>query len=198
MHGSTRVRETGPGRRVIRAVGQDPFLFHTGEANLIRIRFFKEGPIMPSRHLRSMVAMVSLVVLFSIPGCAGNPGDKKGTTAERKNVVIQINQFKVHPAVVRVPAEGNSIVWTNYSDLLAAVSFPAAVADDFTCSDVRPNFVVNGPLMESITIVGGREGLWTPCPLKPGTYEYEVHLFNSTGNRYNAQLNFKGKIEVGP
>ena len=162
--------------------------------------FLKEGLPMSRRHFRSQVAMISLVVLslFSLlSGCAGSSGDKKGASEERKNVVIQINQFKVHPEVVRVPAEGNSIVWTNYSDLLAAVSFPASVAKDFTCSEVRPNFVVNGPLMESITIVGGREDLWTPCPLKPGVYEYEVHLFNSTGNRYNAQLNFKGKIEVG-
>ncbi|MEE3329066.1 MAG: hypothetical protein VX252_17130 [Myxococcota bacterium] len=153
---------------------------------------------MPRRqHLRTILSVVSLVVLFSLSGCAGNSGDGKGTTAEHKNMVIQINQFKVHPAVTRVPAEGNSIVWTNFSDLLAAVSFPASVVDDFTCSEMRPKWVVNGPVLESITIVGGREDLWTPCPLKPGVYEYEVQLFNSGGNRYNPQLKFKGKIEVG-
>ena len=153
---------------------------------------------MAGHPLRFMIFMVSLVLFSSLSGCAGNSADSHGTPVERKNVVIQINQFKVHPAVVKVPAEGNSIVWTNFSDLLAAVSFPASVADDFTCSEVRPDFVVNGPLLESMTIVGGREDLVTPCPLKPGVYEYEVHLFNSSGNRYNPQLNFKGKIEVGP
>ena len=157
----------------------------------------KEGPIMPSTSLRIMVSIISLVLFSLFSGCAGNSGGAQGPAGERKNVVVQINQFKVHPAVVKVPAEGNSIVWTNFSDLLAAVSFPASVADDFTCSEVRPDFVVNGPLLESITIVGGREDLVTPCPLKPGVYEYEVHLFNAGGNRYNPQLNFKGKIEVG-
>ena len=153
---------------------------------------------MPSRHARSIISIVSLFFIVSCLGCAGNSGDPSapGAVSVRKNVVIQINQFKVHPAVATVPAEGNSIVWTNFSDLLAAVSFPASVADAFTCSEVRPDFVVNGPVMESISIVGGREDLVTPCPLKPGTYEYQVNLFNSGGNRYNPQLTFKGKIEV--
>ena len=141
-----------------------------------------------------------LILLFGtlLLGCAGTSSDgaKAGPKKLRKNVVVQINQFHVRPEVVRVPAAGNSVAWTNWSESIASISFPASVVQSFTCSEMRPDFVVNGDRLESIVALGSNEDLVTPCPLKPGIYEYEVGLFNSMGNRYNPRVTFKGKIEV--
>ncbi|MCH2185086.1 hypothetical protein MK280_04370 [Myxococcota bacterium] len=141
--------------------------------------------------------VVLLLTAFSL-GCAMNSGgqDSGKKPSLHKNIVIQINQFHVRPEVAKVPAEGNSIAWTNWSDSLAMIVFPAEVAQAFTCDEVRPDFVVNGPHLESITAIGSNEDLVTPCPLKPGTYDYQVYLFESPGDRYNPELKSKGQIVV--
>ena len=110
--------------------------------------------------------------------------------------MVQINEMHVRPEVVRVPADGNSVAWTNWTRSIATVSFSASVADSFTCKETRPDFVVNGPRLESVEQLGSNEDLVTPCPLKPGTYQYEVYLFDNMGNRENPRLKLPGTIEV--
>jgi len=151
---------------------------------------------MPSSRFGSAV-VVLLLTAVSL-GCAMSSGgqDSGKKSSLHKNIVIQINQFHVRPEVAKVPAEGNSISWTNWSDSLAMIVFPAEVAQAFTCDEVRPDFVVNGPHLESITAIGSNEDLVTPCPLKPGTYDYQVYLFESPGDRYNPELKSKGQIVV--
>ncbi len=140
----------------------------------------------------------ALLMIALLLGCASfsDGGDSGKAPGLHKNIVIQINQFHVRPEVAKVPAEGNSISWTNWSDSLAMIVFPAEVAQAFTCDEVRPDFVVNGPHLESITAIGSNEDLVTPCPLKPGTYDYQVYLFESPGDRYNPELKSKGQIVV--
>ena len=150
---------------------------------------------MPSLRLRG-VAIFAFLALFVISGCASSSGKPAGPQPLHKNIVIQINQFHVRPEIAKVPAEGNSIAWTNWTDSLAMVVFPAEVADAFTCDEVRPDFVVNGPHLESIAAVGDNEDLVTPCPLKPGTYDYQVYIFQSPGDRYNPKYINKGQIVV--
>ena len=141
--------------------------------------------------------LIWLLAFFSLSlACAGSSGSGQSDGGLRKNVVVQINEMHVRPEVVRVPAEGNSVAWTNWTRSIATVSFPASVAKAFTCKETRPDFVLNGPRLESIAQLGSNEDLVTPCPLKPGTYPYEVYLFDNMGNRDNPRLKIPGTIEV--
>jgi hypothetical protein len=70
------------------------------------------------------------------------------------------------------------------------------MASAFTCDELRPQFVLNGDRIESVQVLGDNENLATPCPLKPGSYDYEVWLSESRMQRENPQLKIKGRIEV--
>ena len=64
--------------------------------------------------------------------------------------------------------------------------------------ELRPDFAKTYDRIESIIAVGDNEDIVTPCPLKPGTYSYEVYLADSLANRDNPQLTLQGVIEVVP
>jgi hypothetical protein len=99
------------------------------------------------------------------------------TNKPRKNVMVQFTQASVHPSVARVLPGGN-IVWINYADSSAgAVVFDESIKESFTCSDLRPLFskVAAGYQSIPITSAGG-ENVSLPCPLKPGTYDYQIYL----------------------
>lgn len=142
--------------------------------------------------------LLGLSLLLLSLACAGSSenGGGEAATTLRKHAVVQINELHVRPEVVRVPAAGNQVAWTNWSSSIATISFPASVAGDFTCPEVRPKFVVDGPRLESVHALGSNEDLVTPCPLKPGTYKYEVGLFDASGNRNDPRVTFSGTIEV--
>ena len=148
-----------------------------------------------------MRAGLGLLVAFAaLAACAGTPertADGKRTNKPRENMVIQINDMSLSPQVTRVIGAKNSIAWTNYStNYYATVHFPASVKDGFTCTELRPDFVLNGPSIESIEAFGANEDLVTPCPMKPGTYPFQVYLFSRQANRENPQLTLEGSIEV--
>lgn len=162
----------------------------------IRTQFVRqEGDFSMNRLQLTALGFSMLLISLSCASSSGNGGDD-GSTKLRKNVLVQINELHVRPEVVRVPADGNRVSWTNWTGSIAAISFPASVAKAFTCSEIRPDFVLNGPRVESIYALGSNEDLTTPCPLKPGTYTYQVGLYDTPGNRYNPRVTFSGTIEV--
>jgi hypothetical protein len=128
----------------------------------------------------------------------GDDDGKGGSKAARQNMVVQINNMSLAPHTVRVTEKGNSIAWDNWSSYIAVVSFPLSIKDGFTCSELRPDFARTAERIESVVAIGDNEDLVTPCPLKLGTYDYEVYLSNSLANRDNPQLTLKGQIEVVP
>ena len=139
------------------------------------------------------------VLLISVVACAGTPQRTESgetTNKPRQSMVVQINNMSVHPEVVRVQGAKNSVAWTNFSDYVATVHFPASVKDGFTCTELGPDFVLNGPQIESIETIGANEDLVTPCPMKPGTYPYTVYMFQNQAYRDAPQLTLKGSIEV--
>ncbi len=147
--------------------------------------------------IRSVIGIA--VLLSSVVACAGTPQrteSGKTTNKPRENMVVQINNMSVHPQVVRVQGAKNSVAWTNFSDYVATIHFPASVKDGFTCTELRPDFVLNGPDIESIETIGANENLVTPCPMKPGTYPYSVYMFQNQAYRDAPQLTLTGSIEV--
>ncbi|MDE0884454.1 MAG: hypothetical protein OSB70_02855 [Myxococcota bacterium] len=137
-----------------------------------------------------MTGLFLLVLLTLNVGCASNPAQMRG------HALIQINNMNVAPRVAKVSGPKNSVVWTNWSSSVASIHFPASIADAFVCDELRPLFVHSGDTVESVTTVGDNESLSTPCPLKPGTYTYEVWLSQSQAQRENPQLKLTGQIVV--
>ena len=99
------------------------------------------------------------------------------TNKPRKNVMVQFTQASVHPSIARVLPGGN-VAWINYADtFVGAVVFPASIKESFTCTELRPLFSKVAAGYKSIPITGaGGENVTLPCPLKPGTYDYQIYL----------------------
>jgi len=133
---------------------------------------------------------------------AGILGVGCGSTALLKDlpppdVEVQFSDTALDPAVARVQAGGN-VVWLNEdSTYAAAVFLPAAMKDGFTCSDLRPGFseVAGGYLSQPIA--GDTERVELPCPLKPGSYAYELILYEpNLGGPDNPARKLPGSIVV--
>ena len=147
---------------------------------------------------RKLALSILLFAAVSISCANSGGGGHDGGNQPRQNMVVQINNMTLAPHTVRVTEKGNSIAWDNWSQYIAVVSFPLSIKDGFTCSELRPDFARTFDRIESVVAIGDNEDLVTPCPLKLGTYDYEVYLSNSMANRDNPQLTLKGKIEVVP
>lgn len=115
------------------------------------------------------------------------------------DVEVQFSDAALEPAVAHVPAGGN-VVWAQGAATYAgAVFLPASMKDAFTCDDLRPEFkeVSGGYLSQPLGSDTERVGL--PCPLKPGTYAYELILFpEDMGGADTATQRLKGTIVVAP
>ena len=59
---------------------------------------------------------------------------------------------------------------------MGVVVFPASIKDSFTCSELRPRFSRVAAGYQSEPITGEMEKVTLPCPLKTGSYGYEIHL----------------------
>ena len=119
--------------------------------------------------------------LLATLGCAGaEPTWQQPTTtnAPRKDVLVQISDDSVRPSVARVLA-GGSVAWLDASSLYwGAVLFPESIAKAFTCTELRPMLSQVAGGYQSLPIRGDNENVALPCPLAPGTYEYQVLLFD--------------------
>lgn len=135
--------------------------------------------------------LISLLSTFA-PACASNP------SAVNSQKVVQINEMKLTPEVVQLSGSKNSIAWTNWSSSWARVVFPGGMTSAFTCTDLRPQFAFTGDRIQSINASGDNMDLVTPCPLKPGSYEYEVWLYEPRFDRGDPRTKVKGRIEVSP
>lgn len=110
------------------------------------------------------------------------------TNKPRKHLIVQFNEGWVHPSVARLLPEGN-LAWVNLADnLVAAVVFPKSIKESFTCTELRPLFFEVSAGYQSIQVTGEEgENVTLPCPLKPGSYDYQIYLSDEAGSdRYSA------------
>src|SRR5271169_541992 len=99
-----------------------------------------------------LVPLVAVLVVACTQAPFTSPDIKEPARAD---VVVQVGNASVDPAVARVK-EGGSVAWTNSSDYLAVVSFPGADASQFACKELRPNFTKDGNTLESLPFRGTR------------------------------------------
>jgi hypothetical protein len=96
----------------------------------------------------------------------------------RDLIVIQFGNLAVSPRVVRL-REGERVVWSNHSDYLAQVVFPVALTESLQCSRFGDEWQQTPDHLASVPVEGGRLDLLLPCPLAPGSYHYEIYLFDA-------------------
>jgi len=109
-------------------------------------------------------------------------GSQESTNGPRKNVMVQFTDMTIHPSTAQITS-GGTVVWVNYAATSAGVVFfPEASTKGFTCTDPRPIFSqVAGGWQSQVLPVNGLENVTLPCPMKPGTYPYELLLNNDMG-----------------
>ena len=134
-------------------------------------------------------------VLFAL-ACAGAPNAPGEGSGPRQHVEIQFGDMAIHPetAILR---QGGNAVWINTStEFQGAVVFPEGIKASFTCDDLRPVFSKTGAGYQSIPISADVESVALPCPLKPGSYDYQLYLFDDMSGMDNPQRTLQGKIVV--
>jgi hypothetical protein len=147
------------------------------------------------RHRNGLIALALALAV----GCASADGSKRPDDNDepRAHVLVQVTESSLEPAVARV-LQGGDVEWGNYASHLAGVViFPAGIADDFTCHDLDPRFSKVALGYQSAFITAGGGTLDLPCPLKPGTYTYELRLFDADfASPEDPLFTLKGTIDV--
>ena len=96
----------------------------------------------------------------------------------RDLIVVQFGNLAVSPQDVRLQT-GERVVWSNHSDYLAQVVFPLTLTESLQCSRFGEEWRQTADHLASVPIEGGRLDLLLPCALAPGSYHYEIYLFES-------------------
>jgi hypothetical protein len=133
------------------------------------------------------IAALLLCLVMGLPALAGDEPptwqQHPSKNKPRNHVMVQFTDMTLHPSIAQV-TKGGTVSWVNYASMSqGTIVFSDAVAQAFTCTELRPNWMKTGAGYQSIPITmgGASNDLQIPCPLKPGEYEYEVWLFQGGG-----------------
>jgi len=122
-----------------------------------------------------LACAVSAVLLVS---CATGPGTPIARE-EDGPLTIQFTAGTIQPPTARIPADGN-VTWTNLAlEYAGTIVLPESMIASFTCGDdLRPTFSKIDAGYQSLPITQeDPENVTLPCPLRPGTYTYEIWLY---------------------
>jgi hypothetical protein len=150
-----------------------------------------------------LLAIVALSLLAACAQSTPSSTPEASTNTPRKDLAIQFDEENVRPSEGRV-LQGGRVTWVNQAeDMSGAIAFPASIRSAFTCTELRPQLSETGEGYVSMPITPGMgEAFELPCPLKPGSYDYKVLLFNAGpgGNAgvgmYDPQLTMPAKLVV--
>jgi hypothetical protein len=140
---------------------------------------------------------MTTVLLAACAGGSGNP--LAGPYSEPS--LVQFSYLEVTPETVRIGGDGN-VRWENLAEETRAfVIFPESIAPSFRCTDLRPYFVRVGNLYRSLPLMEEEsERVQLPCSLAPGSYDYEIWLFQAGLSKEIApdrpEQRLRGKIVV--
>jgi hypothetical protein len=140
-----------------------------------------------SKDRGARVAGVAAAALLAL-SCSSTSGGAL-RAGEAGNTVVNFSYRAVDPETVRIAAGGN-VRWVNLApETRGYVVFPASIAPRFSCADLQPYFERAGNVYLSRPIIGMQsERVELPCPLAPGTYDYEIWLMGSgVGTEFNVK-----------
>jgi plastocyanin len=161
-----------------------------------------------SRPGLAVLASTALGVVALVGGaCNTQPSWQQFPTTNkpRIHVMIQFDDTTVQPDVAHIKA-GGTVSWVNYAtQYRGSVVLPHGIQQDLTCK-AGPDFLdVGNDVLQSIPIGGVDDDVDLPCPLKAGTYDYQINLYSAqafgvgsgyAGGMENPQLTMKGKLVV--
>jgi len=140
------------------------------------------------RMINRNVAVSSILFLLAtgtvFAGGAANPGATDAVSAgssdtgHRNYVPIRIYRQKVQPATATLNA-GDAVIWANYTEHLAQVTFPIETARKLVCKEPS-NFIVEKDVLRSVPMRGNRFA--SVCIFTKGTYDYEVEMVDINPN----------------
>jgi hypothetical protein len=137
----------------------------------------------------------ALSVLFVL-ACAGAPNAPGEGSGPRQHVEIQFGAMAIRPQTATL-RQGGKAVWINTStEYQGSVVFPEGIKASFTCDELRPVFSKTGAGYQSIPISADVETVALPCPLKPGSYDYQLYLFDDMSGMADPLRTLQGKIVV--
>jgi hypothetical protein len=143
--------------------------------------------------MRHTAVVVSALFVLACAGAPNAPGEGSGP---RRHVEIRFDYTALHPETAILRQDGKA-VWINTStEIQGAVVFPDSIKASFTCDDLRPVFSKTGIGYRSIPIQGRVESVALPCPLKPGSYDYQLYLFDDMSGMNDPLRKLQGKIVV--
>lgn len=124
------------------------------------------------------IVRAGIAALLPLLACASPSGGGGGGVGSPS--VVRFSSEAVTPPTVTIASDGN-VRWVNTAaDSRGVVVFPASVATRFRCSDLGPYFTRAPDGIRSLPI-GDFESstVQLPCPLAPGSYDYEIRLFGA-------------------
>lgn len=110
---------------------------------------------------------------------------------DRQHRTIQITREGLKPDPLTISTE-DAVIWVNYQEDLAQVSFPGQVAASLIC-EAPSNFRLSGGSLLSEPLRANEFA--STCRFKPGTYEYQVRTFQVPISGGAGEV-VKGKIVV--
>jgi hypothetical protein len=139
-----------------------------------------------------LVPLVAVLVVACTQAPFTSPDIKEPARAD---VLVQVGNASVDPAVARVK-EGGNVAWTNDSDYMVVVSFPGTDVSQLECKELRPNFVKNGNTLESLPFLAGAVRVTLPCALKKGKYPYIIKLVSGAAQMENPKFTLSAEIDA--
>jgi hypothetical protein len=131
------------------------------------------------RIIVSCVAAAALLV-----ACAGA---SRWLGPDVEPTLVQFTYRAVNPQTVRIPPDGN-VTWENAApDTIGFVVLATNIAPSFRCTDLHPYFEKKETVYRSLPLTDEEsERVQLPCPLAPGSYDYEIWLIGTGFGEFSA------------
>jgi len=105
---------------------------------------------------------------------AGDIAAGASDTGSRDYVPVRIYRQRVEPATATLEV-GDGVMWANYTDHLAQVTFSEDTAKELVCKEPS-NFIIEADKLRSKPMRANRFA--SVCIFTAGTYEYEVRMLD--------------------
>lgn len=124
----------------------------------------------------TMLLFATMAVSAPHAAADGAPGNSTaaGDAGQRDYAPVRIQRKQLQPATVTI-TQGDAVLWANYSEHLAQVTFPVEAARRMVCREPS-NFVIEGDTLRSEPM--GRNVFASVCVFTKGRYDYDVVMLD--------------------